>query len=173
LRLQEKFVEMCPAKSRRRAGTVIAVLLTAFEAGVLADGDDFPPLYEPRAVKIICFGWDNPDTRELRKNIREMEQTVPGNGVGVELRIEVTENGKKMTLGSSSFLRPEHPVWKKEWLSPVIDDLKAAKSDILTDNFIKTTTYPGNIDWLSFLALPRAILRSACQRSRRGLCFRP
>ena len=26
---------------------------------------------------------------------------------------------------------------------------------------------------LSFLALPRAILRSACQRSRRGLCFRP
>jgi hypothetical protein len=126
------------------------ILYTAFILSVIeafAAEDKFPSLYKPQPVKIIFIGYDSPSAREMRENIKDMEKNIPGDGVAIRLNTETTQNGKKLVLDNNFFMRPDKPVWKKEWLKPLVTDLKACKSEKLTDNFLLTATYPGKVDW--------------------------
>ncbi len=125
---------------------LVALIVVLAIIRVTADDEVFPALYKPSPTKVVGIGWDNPDAKELRENIREIEKSFPGSGMAIRLNTKVVENGKEIIIKNNHMLRPG-PAWKKKWLEPFVNDLRAAKSDKLTDNFILTATNPGNVDW--------------------------
>jgi hypothetical protein len=87
--------------------------------------------------KLIETGWDQPDTRQFRANLAQMEQR-PFDGV------VLTANGSHGAALSTSF-RAGH--WEREWFQGCVDDLRACRSARLTDNFVLVGANPGNVEW--------------------------
>ena len=101
--------------------------------------------HEFEGKKLIHAGWSDGNAAAVRANIGLMEKSAP---VYSGMRIFITgkdENGKNVThrmmFGPRKF--------KYEYFKQAIEDLKATKFNIFTDNFIATGVQPGKIDWFS------------------------
>lgn len=102
--------------------------------------------------KLIEVGWDMPDTRWLRENLKQMEEQpfdgVVVNAVGARSIDEDTIffpwQGKKDCWLRLSFVDQK---WQREWFQSSIDDLKACQFTRFTDNFLMFGANPGNVDW--------------------------
>ena len=88
--------------------------------------------------KLIEWGWDEPDTQFMRKNIRAMER-LPFDGVVFHV---LTSAGDKFVWemwGSRRFTLAE--------VQHAIDDLKATPFERFTDRFLRVNVTPGTVDW--------------------------
>lgn len=116
------------------------IIGAAFCASLLCGAE-----HEFKGKKLIHAGWSDGNAAAVRANIGLMEKSAP---VYSGMRIFITgqdENGKNVThrmmLGPRKF--------KYEYFKSAIEDLKATKFKIFTDNFIATGVQPGKIDWFS------------------------
>ncbi len=94
----------------------------------------------PLPKKLIAAGWDSPSPEMLLTNLREMEKT-PFSGVRIQIEPK-EEDGVKANFRNLF----NGAVWKKEWFQKEVQQLKKAKSDKLTDNFLSTGAGPA-LDW--------------------------
>ncbi len=118
-----------------------------FSGELFAEDKVLPELYKPQPVKVLCWGWDSPDVKEFCESVRDMEETIPADGIIIRLNAKTMQDGKNLVLNDNAFLDPEQPVWKKEWLEPLVNELKSAKSEKFTDNFLVTGMHPAKVDW--------------------------
>ena len=91
--------------------------------------------------KLIEVGWDQPNTKQLRTQGQQMEETTPFDGVVYVLKF--TAEGKVYDENKILTSTP----WKKEWLSEPLADMKACRFTKFTDNFIRVNTAPGDLKW--------------------------
>ncbi len=123
-----------------------------------------------KSKKLIEFGWDEPDTGFLRKNVRTME-TTPFDGC-VFHAIAVETGGKTSQFGWQAWGRRSFTI---DELQPAIDDLKATRFERFTDNFLRFNTTPADLDWFddfaSILNNARLAARIAHEGKCRGILF--
>jgi hypothetical protein len=97
---------------------------------------------EPKAKKLIEFGWDEPSTSFMREHIAEMERA-PFDGVVFDAQARKPNGGKSSLTwdvwGTNRFEQAE--------LQQAIDDLRATKFSRFTDNFLRFNTTPAKLDW--------------------------
>ena len=97
---------------------------------------------EPKANKLIEFGWDEPDPGFMREHIAEMERA-PFDGVVFHAEARKAKGGKANFTwagwGTNRFEEAE--------LREAIEDLRATKFRRFTDNFFRFNTTPGKLDW--------------------------
>ena len=91
--------------------------------------------------KLIATGWDHPDTARLRENLALMEQR-PFDGVVLDA-IGRTGDGTNVGLRGAFQSQP----WQRDWFQNCVDDLKACRSQRLSNNFVTVGANPGNVDW--------------------------
>ena len=111
---------------------------------------ELPPecdFWRPPQKKLIEFSWNSPTTDYLREHIREIEEKTPYQGLGLYVEAPGEWQGKKFTCTRGTIFSPIP--WKYEWFAKAIDDLKNTEFHTLTDNFFRTNSCPGNIDWFS------------------------
>jgi len=129
------------------------------------------------AKKLIEFGWDEPTTEFMRKNIAEMEKT-PFDGV-----VFIAES-KKSGAGTSpdAFM---WDCWSKrtftlEELQPAIDSLKATPFKKFKYNFLRISTTPSKDHWSkddwfgdfsTILANSKLAARVAKEGGQKGILF--
>lgn len=123
----------------RATKVAFGVLLLAFTLAGQASGADAPEA-RPRK-KLIATGWDNPDTARLRQNLAVMEQR-PFDGVVVHAVGQIDAE-KRCHLAAAFAKEP----WQRAWFRNCLEDLKACRSQRLTDNFLMVGANPGNVDW--------------------------
>jgi len=145
----------CPAFSPPRL-----VLLAAL-FGALALSAGASAAAEPAAKKLIEFGWDAPDPKFMRQNIKLMEQT-PFDGVVFHV---LTGNGQHLmweTWGPKAF--------QFEEFRAAVDDLKQTKFTRFTENFLRVNVTPGRVDWFDDKAMAAVIqnFAVAAQIARQG-----
>jgi hypothetical protein len=115
---------------RRRAPAAIVVAATA----LLAAGCG------PRQ-KLLQWGWDEPDTSFLRRNIREMEKS-PFDGCVFSVRLGPGEPGGSFTWqfwGRRGFGMSD--------VTAAANDLRALRPRRFTENFLRVNVTPGDVDW--------------------------
>ncbi len=93
---------------------------------------------DPPAKRLIEWGWDEPDTRFIRENVRKME--------------EMPFDGLVFHVGSSKDGQFTWEMWGArkfdiEEFQPAVDDLKATDFRRFTDRFLRVNVTPGNVDW--------------------------
>jgi hypothetical protein len=100
---------------------------------------DTPPATAPAASakKLIYYGWGSPDTAYLKEHLADNERG-PFDGVGLVVAID---RGKPVRGDDTTPNRLGWNLWgprafKLEDFRPAIEDLRAAKSAKLTDNFL-------------------------------------
>lgn len=120
---------------------VLICLLTATALRVSAT--ELPDWNVPK--KIIYFGWGDLTASFLKDNIGDMGKKSPFDGVGILLRGQGEINGKNVTVLSRHIFINQK--WKYEWFANDVKILKEVKSTQFTDNFLRASTLPGNIDW--------------------------
>lgn len=103
--------------------------------------------------KLIEFGWDEPDTAFMREHAVEMEKT-PFDGC--VFHVDLTWQG----WGERAF--------KEADLKGAIDDLKAAKFQRMTRNFLRFNTTPGKLDWFDDYSAVTNNARLAAWVAREG-----
>lgn len=92
--------------------------------------------------KFIAAGWERPDSGDYLKHQKEIEAT-PYDGIVLMIN-GVDDHAKPVSISYETFsARP----WKKEWFAKNIRELQAVKNPRLTDNFIRTGSGPGGVDW--------------------------
>ncbi len=91
--------------------------------------------------KLIETGWDQPNTQTLRANLAQMEQR-PFDGVVVGAVGRVDDKRHCDLRGAFGAAK-----WERAWFNNCVDDLRAARSSRLTDNFVIVGANPGNVDW--------------------------
>src|SRR6185295_9442779 len=111
-----------------------AVLVAAAGAMLLAGG------CSPRK-KILHWGWDEPDTRFLRENLREMEKT-PFDGCVFSVRY-----GKGGAGGSFSWQFWGRRKFTSLDVADALVDLRALRPRRFTENFLRVNVTPGDLDW--------------------------
>lgn len=92
-------------------------------------------------IKLLEAGWEQPTAVDLRQNLKQMENT-PFDGFMLMLRGR--DDAGRSILMTNAF---SDVPWKLSWFQSSIDDLKAAQSSRLTDNFIRLNSNPANVDW--------------------------
>ena len=92
--------------------------------------------------KFIELGWDIPNTTYLKAHHEEMQRTTPFDGIMLALEATAPD-GKHYTSQSPMDAQP----WESEWFAPAINNLKACRWTIFTDNFLRFNFTPGNLDW--------------------------
>ena len=141
---------------------------------VEATGNGLKLWTEPPKKLVYC-GWDSPNTRYLRDNIREIEK-MPYDGLRIMVEAWGEKDGKR-TL-AHDYTIYQNWTWRYEWFMKAVEDIKATKFEKFTENFISTTTV-GNIDWFDDEAW-RAVCNNfgimakiAREVSFKGLIFDP
>ncbi len=123
--------------------------------------------------KLIMTGWDSPDTAQFRRDIRSMEQW-PFDGAVIYAR-GLGSDGK--SFDARTAFNTNH--WGLTCFSNALANLKAARSDKLTDNFLVFGANPGNVDWFDDAGWKeirehcRLLARLAHAGGLRGLLFDP
>lgn len=109
----------------------LAILAIVFATPCLSDeaGD---------GKKVIEWGWDEPDTKFMRENIRKME-AYPFDGLVFHVTSSKGGNFAWEIWGGRAFHINE--------LRHAIDDLKATPFQRLTDRFLRVNATPGDVDW--------------------------
>jgi hypothetical protein len=96
-----------------------------------------------RPKKLIQTGHDMPTAQQLRRDLREMEQS-PFDGVVLEVPADNVPQG----INGCPFREMlANTKWQRDWFRRSIADLRGARSVRLTDNFANTFANPGNVDW--------------------------
>ena len=95
----------------------------------------------PLPKKLIMTGWDSPDTAQFRRDMRSMEQW-PFDGAVIHAQ-GLGSDGKPFDARAA--FNTNH--WESTCFSKALADLKAARSDKLTDNSLILGANPGNVDW--------------------------
>jgi hypothetical protein len=125
------------------AAFIFAIMLAGSHCGSVR-GD------EPStgAKKLIQYGWDTPGTAFLRKHLKQFEAS-PFDGIVITVRAKPGDE----RLGGDTAKSLAWTAWQRRRFMPedyqhAIEDLKAAKSQKLTDNFIAVISQPGaGFDW--------------------------
>lgn len=91
-----------------------------------------------RGKKVIEFGWDIPDTKYLRENIRVMEE-IPFDGVVLDVKIRDGRWLSWIVFGRQTVAYDE--------VRHAIEDLKTTEFRSFTDNFLRFNVTPGDVDW--------------------------
>lgn len=118
--------------------------------------------------KLIEYGWDRPNTSTYRQRVRDMEKV---GFDGVVIAVEVPGQPGQ-DLGWKVFSTER---FDPDWVEPAIADLQAARSDVLTDNFIAVQSYKG-VEWFapqwdSVCANVALMARVAKQGGCKGIMF--
>lgn len=98
----------------------------------------YPPVPKPLDPKVIQWGWGEPDTQFIRRNITQME-TMPFQGVIFHVQ----------TAGGESL---NWEMWSPRKFSlndfqHSITNLKETDFQKFTDNFLRVNVTPGTVDW--------------------------
>lgn len=122
--------------------------LTFIVAAVLLMPVTAVPAFDGQPKKLIHFGWGTRDTIYVREHWREMEQ-MPFDGIGISVAVDRTkpttgDNTTPNLLGWNLF-GPQ--TFRLEDFRPAIADLKAAKWQKFTDNFLVTTMSSSSQDF--------------------------
>ena len=88
--------------------------------------------------KLIEWGWDEPDTKFMRQNVKKMEQ-LPFDGLIFHVSSNKGGNFVWEMWGKRKFELAE--------FQHAIDDLKATPFKRLTDRFLRVNVTPGSVDW--------------------------
>jgi len=96
----------------------------------------------PQRKKLIEVGWDAPSTAFLREHWREMETESPFDGVMFNVDLKRPDGQRIRTDWAW-----DSTAWKREWLRPAVDDLRACRFTRFTDNFLRFNASPGGLDW--------------------------
>ena len=111
------------------------------------------PAAEPAPRKLVEWGWDEPDTKFIRENVRRMEE-LPFDGF--VFHVEVRRGGRKVNLSWEAFGKER---FAPEDFREALADLKATEFRRLTDRFLRVNVTPG-VDWFDDAAWP-AVLANA------------
>ena len=116
-----------------------------------------------RAKKLIEWGWDEPDTRFMRANIRQMEQ-FPFDGLVFHVNGSKGGNFAWEMWGSRRFALDK--------FKQAIDDLRVTEFRSFTDRFLRVNVTPGKVDWFDDQAWATILnnYRVAAQIARQGRC---
>ena len=112
--------------------------------------------------KLLEWGWDEPDTAFLRRNLREMEGT-PFDGCIFGVRHGREGAGGSFTWqfwGARSFSRDD--------LADAFADLRALRPRRFTENFLRVNVTPGDVDWFDDFSPILANARLAGEMARLG-----
>ena len=126
-----------------------------------------------RPKKLITTGWDQPDAKQFRENLAQMERR-PFNGAVLNL-VGQRDDGKPCPMAALFCAES----WKPEWFAGAIEELRVCRPLRLKDNFILVGANPGNVDWFdeagwqAIVEHWRIAARSAKQAGCRGLLFDP
>jgi hypothetical protein len=117
----------------------------------------------PQDKKLIEWGWDEPDTKFMRANIRQMEQ-LPFDGLVFHVSGSKGGNFTWETWGSRRFAMDE--------FKQAIEDLKATDFRRFTDRFLRVNVTPGKVDWFDDQAWATVVnnFGVAAQIARQGRC---
>jgi hypothetical protein len=138
------------------------VLVSLFaRAGVAGE----PPRPERPARRLIEFGWDEPDTALLRRQIAAIEET-PFDGCVFHVLTTDSrgehENFTWLGWGRRAFNQAE--------LAPALDDLRATPFRRFTHNFLRFNTTPADLDWFDDHAAILNNARLVTNVARSGRC---
>jgi len=121
-------------------------------------------------IKLIEFGWDEPDTAFMREHVAEMEET-PFNGCVFHANYR-KEDG---TSGNFTWECWGEKTFTEEQLEHVVDDLKHTPFKRFTHNFLRFNVTPGNVDWFDdfapILSNAKLAAKVAKQGGVKGLLF--
>jgi len=81
--------------------------------------------------------------QQLRRDLKEMEKS-PFDGLVVAMPVFEAPAGTPDMPLSRAF---ENRKWEKAWFKKSIEDLKACRSEKLTDIFLTFNSNPGSVDW--------------------------
>jgi hypothetical protein len=112
--------------------------------------------------KLLEWGWDEPDTAFLRRNIQEMEKT-PFDGCVFGVRHGQGGGGGSFTWqfwGSRAFSRTD--------MAEGIGDLSALRPQRFTENFLRVNVTPGDVDWFDDFSAILTNARLAGEMARTG-----
>lgn len=112
--------------------------------------------------KLLHWGWDEPDTRFLRLNLRQMEET-PFDGCVFSVRHGAQGKGGSFSWefwGSRRFGAAD--------VADALADLRALRPRRFTENFLRVNVTPGKIDWFDDFSAIAANARLAGQMSVAG-----
>ena len=112
--------------------------------------------------KLLEWGWDEPDTAFLRRNIREMEQT-PFDGCVFGVR-----HGPGGAAGSFTWQVWGSRRFSATDLAEAFDDLRALRPRRFTENFLRVNVTPGEVDWFDDFSPILANARLAGEMARAG-----
>ncbi len=115
-------------------------LFAVFLAGLCAFW--LPSTYADSGKKIIEFGWDEPSTSFIRRNVRKMER-MPFDGL--VYRVVYEDDARKSFRFSNHCFGRKRIKWK--WLLPAAEDLRLTAFQKFTDNFLRFNLMPADIDW--------------------------
>ncbi len=125
----------------------------------------------PHRAKLLHYGWDMTNPRQLREHWREMEATMPFDGVILPLtNIDGWAASLYMWDGNS---------WPDDLFDSAVKDLQSCEFQRFTDNFAMVSVSPGPMDWFddaawNNLAAKFGILAKAAKAARlKGICFDP
>ncbi|MCU0241753.1 MAG: hypothetical protein MUF51_04955 [Vicinamibacteria bacterium] len=107
--------------------------------------------------RLIEFGWDSPDTRELRLNLATMEAS-PFDGCVFHVR-----HGGGGNAGSFTWEAWGSRAFTDEDLRAAAADLRAFEPRRFRHNFLRLNVTPGQLDWFDD---HRAVMQNAYQAAR-------
>lgn len=132
-------------------------------SAVLVGCAAIPPPAGAPAKKLIEFGWDEPDTAFMRRQIAQMEQT-PFDGAVFHVTYAKPDGKPGDFLweawGRRAFTDAE--------LAPALADLTATQFRRFTRNFLRFNTSPGDVDWFDDFSAIRTNARLAAHIARAG-----
>ena len=114
-------------------------------------------------IKLIEFGWDEPDTAFMREHVAEMEET-PFNGCVFHASYK-NEDG---TGGNFTWECWGEKRFAEEQLAQVVDDLQQTPFKRFTHNFLRFNVTPGNVDWFDDFTPILSNAKLAAKVAKRG-----
>jgi hypothetical protein len=117
--------------------------LSSALAGLLLIGSAFPAQAADNK-KLIEFGWDIPTPQYIRKHAAAM-QKVPFDGVVLDISLDRSQPHD--SDNSLAFHVFRENVFTVDQFQKDINDLRTAKLDRLSDNFLRLNATPSTFDW--------------------------
>lgn len=150
---------------------LLCTLLSPAQSG--ANSESAQPATSSSRTKLIHAGWERPDSSDMVRYIREMEDT-PYDGIILMIRGR-NDQGERVLLQNAFNKTP----WKREWFERNVRELQSVQSSSLTDNFVRISANPGNVDWFDDegWAIIADHMRIAAWIAKegglKGICFDP
>jgi len=120
---------------------------------------------QPGQMKLIEFGWDEPDTTFMRAHLEEMERT-PFDGCVFHVNYSKPAGGQ----GSFTWECWGTRAFRREELQPAVDDLRATRFRRFKHNFLRFNTTPAKLDWFDDHTAVLNNAELAARTAREGKC---